>query len=201
LLPFFAQVVEALPPDGGAPSSVPDGLSGPPPAPPERAWHWEWQAWRRGHDHMSYEVEYAPVWYRPMNSAEPSWARGSEIALGSRSITHALPFLLSLSSRPSLRILDSQSFALSLVQTVSVSLTLGPLEPEVAGGFSVITGDIMHGHISAELLSPRAAAGLWLHFGRLRLGSHAYGEVLWRWFGNESFLLRGIAFELGLEKA
>jgi hypothetical protein len=169
------------------------------PDPPDRAWHWDRRAWLLPHQRTSFELEYAPVWFRAMGSSEATWDRGSEFAVGSRSITHALPFLLSLSSRPSLRVLDSKSFALSMVQTVSVALAVGPLEPEVGGGFSTITADIIHGHLSAELLSPRAAAGLWLHVGRLRLGAHAYGEVLWRWFGNDSYLLRGVAIELGME--
>jgi hypothetical protein len=134
-----------------------------------------------------------------MGSSDPTGARGSELAVGVRSVTYALPFLLSLSQRPTLRILDGQSFALSMVQTVSVALSLGPLEPDVGGGFSTITVDVIHGHWSAELLSPRASTGLWLHFGSFRLGAHAYGELLWRWFGNDSYLLRGIAFELGAE--
>lgn len=171
----------------------------PPPAPPDRAWHWELKAWSPERQHTSYELEYAPVWYRPVGSSEPSTARGSELAVGVRTVTRTLPFLLSLSMRPTLRILDSQSYALSVVQAVSVGLALGPLEPDVGGGLSTITVDVIRGHWSAELFSPRATAGLWLHFGSFRVGAHAYGEVLWRWFGNDSYLLRGVAFELGAE--
>jgi hypothetical protein len=169
------------------------------PDPPDRAWHWDRRAWLSRHQRTSFELEYAPASFRAAGSTRASWDHGSEVAFGSRSITHASPFLLSLSTRPTLRVLDAQSFALSMVQTVSVALSLGPLEPEVGGGFATITADIVHGHISAELLSPRAIAGLWLHLGRLRVGAHAYGEVLWRWFGNDSYFFRGVAIEVGVE--
>jgi hypothetical protein len=161
--------------------------------------HWEYADWSTDRQRTSYEVAYAPVWFRPIGSADPGWARGSEIALGARTVTRAAPFLFSLSTRPALRILDGQSYALSFVQTVSVGLGLGPLEPDVGGGFSTITVDSIHGQWSAELLSPRAAAGAWIHFGSFRLGAHVYGEYLWRWFGNDSYLLRGVSIELGLE--
>jgi|SRR5579884_1360109 len=163
--------------------------------------HFDWQAWSAERQRTSYEAEYAPVWSRPIGSTDPSWAQGSEIAVGARSITRTPPFLFSLSVRPTLRILDSRAFALSFVQTVSVGLALGPLEPDVGGGFSMATLDAIHGQWSAELLSPRAAAGAWIHIGSFRLGAHAYGEYLWRWFGNDSWLARGVAIELGYERA
>jgi hypothetical protein len=99
---------------------------------------------------------------------------------------------------PSLRILDSKSYALSIVQTVRVGLELGPVEPEVGGGFSTFTVDAFHGDFSFEMLSPRASAAVWLHFGGLRLGVEAYGEYLWRWLGDSNYLLRGLEFEVSL---
>jgi hypothetical protein len=162
--------------------------------------HFEWRDWSADRQRTSYEVAYAPAWFRPIGSADPGWARGSEIAVGARTVTRTGPFLFSLSVRPTLRILDAQSYVLSFVQTVAVGLALGPLEPDVGGGLSTLTVDSIHGQWSAELLSPRAAAGAWIHMGRFRLGVHAYGEYLWRWFGNDSYLLRGISIELGVER-
>ncbi len=156
-------------------------------------------AWSPERQHTTYELHYAPVWYRPIVSASPDWSFGSEVGLGARVSAHVLPFLLTYSTEPALRILDSKSYALSILQRLHVALALGPLEPEVGGGVSTITVDVIHGTGSAELLSPRAEAGLWLHAGSFRVGAHAYGEYLWRWFGNTDYLLRGVTIDLGFE--
>jgi hypothetical protein len=168
--------------------------------PPQAAWHRDYGAWSPRRQRIAYELEYAPIWSRPVGSGDPEWTRGSELAAGERIITHASPFLLSLTTRGAFRILDGQSYALSLLQTLAVSVALGPLEPDVGGGFSVFTVDAVHGHWSAEALSPRAVAGLWLHFGPFRVGAHAFGEVLWRWWGNDSYLVRGVGIEIGGEQ-
>jgi hypothetical protein len=160
---------------------------------------WSLAAWSPERQHTTFELHYAPVWYRPIGSASPDWSFGSEIGLGVRVTAHLLPFLLTYSTEPALRILDSKSFALSILQRVYVALALGPLEPEVGGGFSTITVDVFHGAGSAELFSPRAEAGVWLHAGSVRVGVHAYGEYLWRWFGNTDYLLRGISIAVGFE--
>jgi hypothetical protein len=128
-----------------------------------------------------------------------SRTEGFELGAGARVTTVALPFLLSVSIEPFLRVLDSKSYAASILQRVDVGLKLGPVVPEVGGGVSTITVDVVHGNWSAELLSPRAEAGLWLHLGALHIGAHAYGEYLWRWWGNTSFLIRGLDFVLGLD--
>jgi hypothetical protein len=128
-----------------------------------------------------------------------SWTKGFELGVGARVTTVALPFLLSVSLEPYLRVLDSKSYAASMLQRVDVGLKLGPVVPEVGGGLSTITVDVVHGHWSAQLLSPRAEAGLFLHLGTLRIGAHAYGEYLWRWWGNTSFLVRGFDFVLGFD--
>jgi len=157
-------------------------------------------AWQPEHQRSVLELHYAPVWYRPIGSARPDWSQGSEIGLGVRSTTYVLPFLLTYSNEPALRILDSKSYALSLLQRVYVAMALGPFEPEVGGGLSTVTVDVFHAHWSAEMFSPRAEAGLWVHLGPVRVGAHAYGEYLWRWFGNTDYLLRGVSIDLGFEQ-
>jgi hypothetical protein len=164
----------------------------------DRGSRWTMAAWSPERQEASFELHYALVDYRPIGSAAARWSRGSEFGFGTRSTTLALPFRLTWTSDPTLRVLDSKSFALSIVQTVRVGLALGPVEPEVGGGFSTLTADVFHGDFSFEMLSPRAVAGLWIHLGNLRLGVEAYGEYLWRWLGDTNYLLRGVAFELSI---
>jgi hypothetical protein len=156
-------------------------------------------AWTPERQHTSFEVHYAPVWYRGIGSADPHWPLGFEVGFGSRVTTRVLPLLVSWSVEPALRVLDSKSFALSILQRVFVGLAVGPFEPEVGAGLSMLTVDVFHANFSVELASPRAELGFAVHFGRLRLGAHAYGEFLWRWLGDRDYLLRGVAIELGVE--
>jgi hypothetical protein len=156
-------------------------------------------AWTPERQRTSLELHFAPVWYRGIGMAGAAWPRGFELGFGVRATTRASPFLLALSSGPVLRVLDSQSFALSFLQRVFVGVALGPFQPEVGGGLSMISVDVFHGNYSAELASPRAEAGFWLQVGTLRVGAHMYGEYLWRWLGDRSYLLRGVAIELGVE--
>jgi hypothetical protein len=172
-----------------------------PPAEPDTAWHWDMTTWMPEHQHASLELHYAPVWYRGIRSADPHWPAGFEVGFGARATTRALPFLLSWSSEPALRILDSKSFALSILQRVFAAVALGPFEPELGAGLSLITVDVFHANFSAELASPRAEVGFWMHFRSLRVGAHAYAEYLWRWLGDRDYLLRGVAIELAVESS
>jgi hypothetical protein len=156
-------------------------------------------AWTPERQQTRYEFQYAPVWYRPTGSADPRWPMGSEFGFGVRTTTRVLPFLVSWSSEPVLRVLDSKSFAFSIVQRVFAGVAIGPIEPEVGGGLSMFTVDVFHANFSAELFSPRAEAGFWVHVSKLRLGAHAYAEYLWRWFGDRNYLMRGVAFEVSIE--
>lgn len=168
------------------------------PARPDTPWRWDMGAWTPERQQTTWELHYAPVWYRPVGSGDPRWPMGFEVGFGARTTTRVLPFLVSWSSEPALRVLDSKSFALSVMQRVFAGLALGPIEPELGAGLSTLTVDVFHGNFSAELFSPRAEAGLWVHLGKVRVGAHAYGEYLWRWLGNRDYLLRGVAFELSL---
>jgi len=171
------------------------------PVRPDAAWHWDMGAWTPERQQISHEFHYAPVWYRPIGSADPRWPLGFEVGFGTRATTRVLPFLLSWSSEPALRVLDSKSFALSVVQRLYAGVALGPFEPEVGGGLSLVTVDVFHANFSAEMFSPRAEAGFWLHFRSVRVGAHAYAEYLWRWFGSRDYLLRGVAIEVALESS
>ncbi len=154
--------------------------------------------WSPERQDRRFELHFAPVWYRGIGNRDARWPLGFEIGFGSRSVARVRPFLLSWSSEPAFRALDSKSFALSILQRVFAGVELGPIEPEVGGGVSMLTLDVFHANYSIEMASPRAEAGAWLHIGALRLGAHAYGELLWRWFGDRDYLLRGVAFEVGI---
>jgi hypothetical protein len=169
------------------------------PAQPDAAWQWDMGAWTPERQQTSLELHYAPVWYRGRGSANPNWPMGFEVGFGARATTRVLPFLLSWSTQPVFRALDSKSFAFSFLQQVFAGVALGPLEPEVGGGLSMVTVDVFHANFSAEMFSPRVEAGLWFHFRALRVGAHAYSEYLWRWLGDRDYLLRGVAIELALE--
>ena len=164
----------------------------------DRAWQWTLAAWSPERQESAFELHYALVDYRPVGSSVARWSRGSELAFGSRSTARVLPFRLTWTSDPTLRILDAKSYALSFVQTVRVGLALGPVEPEVGGGLSTFTVDAFHGDFSFEMFSPRASAAVWLHFGGLRLGVEAYAEYLWRWLGDSNYMLRGLEVEMSL---
>jgi hypothetical protein len=156
-------------------------------------------AWSPERQQAMFELHYAPFEHRATGDPDPQWRHGWEIGLGSCNTTRVLPFLLTWSSDLALRVLDSKSFALSVVQMISVGLALGPLEPHVGGGLSTITGEVVHTKWSVAFFSPRAQAGLSLHLGGLRISADAYDEYLGRWFGGRSYLVRGLAFGVAFE--
>lgn len=156
-------------------------------------------AWSPERQQGMFELHVAPFDHRATGDPDPRWQRGWEVGLGSSNTTRVLPFLLTLSSDLALRVLDSKSFALSIVQMVTVGLALGPLEPHVGGGLSMITAEVAHAEWSVALFSPRAQAGLSLHLAGVRVGADAYDEYLGRWFGGRSYLVRGISFGVAFE--
>jgi hypothetical protein len=198
-----AQAESQARPNGEAPSSGEATGSTTPAAPSspantDGAWRWSLAAWSPERQESSFELHYALVDFRPIGSPLVRWSQGSEFALGTRATAIVLPFRLTWTSDPTLRILDSKSFAFSIVQTVRLGLALGPIEPEIGGGVSTFTIDDFHANFSVQMFSPRVAAAIWAHLGNLRLGVEAYSEYLWRWLGDSNYLLRGLEFELSV---
>lgn len=156
----------------------------------------------------SYQLDIGPLWDRQVQDETPAqrlagFERGaplaSEIAIGTVYTTPYEPFFLVGRQRTLLRILDDKSFSWSLFhQDLGGGLRIGPFEPEVQIGLSVLTADIFHAEPSIQLFTPRVAAGLGLHLGRIRVDLKAHSEYLWRWFGPD-YLVRGITLGLRLD--
>lgn len=76
------------------------------------------------------------------------------------------------------------------------SLRLGVLEPTVRVGFTTLHLDVGDAGFSFGAFSPRVGAGLWLALPSARLGVSVFSEYFWRWWGEESALVRGLTFEI-----
>jgi hypothetical protein len=89
---------------------------------------------------------------------------------------------------------DALSLALSRYQW-EAGPRLGPLEPMVRVGFTLLHLDVGHG-VSFGMFSPRVGLGLWLRLPHARLGVSAFSEYFWRWLGNDSAFVHGLTLEL-----
>jgi len=140
----------------------------------------------------------APFSYRPTSGE--AWERGWELG-GTMSVTSVQrPFFLTSFQSTTLRVLDSRSYSLSLLQSGAlVGLRIGPVEPEAGIALSTINLDIFHKDFSFGMFSPRAAAGVGLRFGEVRLSVHAYSEYLWRWLGTD-YYTRGVALTVRVQR-
>ena len=155
-----------------------------------------------------YQLDIGPIWHRQIQDETPAlrlkgFERGaplaSEIAIGTAYTTPAKPFYLVGRQRTILRIVDDKSFSWSLFhQDLGGGMMIGPFEPEVGIGLSLLTADIFHAEPSIQLLTPRVQAGLGIHVGRVRVEVKAHAEYLWRWFGPD-YLVRGITLGLRLD--
>jgi hypothetical protein len=145
----------------------------------------------------AFELEIGPVWARKKNSDDPFQRGTGELTLGTRTSTPASRhFYMSGLLQTGLRVFNASSAAWSItVHSIAGGLTVGPLEGEVRFGFSTLTVDVFKGQWSAELLSPRAAASIGLHFGPVHVAFDAHSEYLWRWFG-PNYLVRGLGIGL-----
>lgn len=153
----------------------------------------------------SYQLDIGPLWNRQVQDETfqqrlTGFERGaplaSEIGIGMAYTTPSKPFFLVGRQRTILRILDDKSFSWSLFhQDLGGGLMIGPFEPEVQIGLSTLTVDIFHAEPSIQLFTPRVAAGVGIHMGRIRVDIKAHSEYLWRWFGPD-YLIRGITIGL-----
>jgi hypothetical protein len=154
---------------------------------------------------LSYGVDVGPIWFRQARDRTPDQAQtgfergGGEIALGQVTTTPVRPFYIMGTQKTLFRVLSARSFSWSLFQQeLGGGLILGPFEPEVRFGVSVLTADTIRGDLSAQFFSPRASVGMGLHLGRIRLDIKAHTEYLWRWFGPD-YVLRGLTLGVRLD--
>ncbi len=155
-----------------------------------------------------YQLDIGPIWSRQVQDETPAQRLSGfehraplagEIALGMTYRTPYQPFFLVGRQRTLLRIVDDKSFSWSIFhQDVGGGLILGPFEPDVQIGASILSVDIFHAEPSVQLFTPRVSAGLGIHAGRFRIDLRAHAEYLWRWFGPD-YLVRGITIGLGLD--
>jgi hypothetical protein len=149
------------------------------------------------HTYAATELEAGPMWWR--KSGTDTTGGGMELSLGVVTETRIGPVFLAGVIRSQFRYFDSRSFAISPLQNLAmVGIRLGPIEPEVRVGMSLVTFDVFHGAYSFEMFSPRVEGGLGLRFGRFRVSAHGFSEYLWRWWG-DSYFEKGVAFEVRLE--
>jgi hypothetical protein len=126
-----------------------------------------------------------------------AWSPGVlELLLGQEIHTHRFPFYVLSTRGSSIRVYDDKSFGLAFIQDVGGGVAIGPLEPEWHIGAHLVELDVFHGNYNASVVSPRASFELGIRAGRARFELIAYGQYLWRWFG-ESYLVRGVS--LGLQ--
>lgn len=156
----------------------------------------------------SYQLDLGPIWHRQIQDEtfaqrlkpfEHGAPLASEIAIGMAYTTPEKPFFLVGRQRTILRIVDDKSFSWSIFhQDLGGGIIIGPFEPEATIGLSILTADIFHAEPSIQLLTPRVAAGVGMHLGRIRIDVKAHAEYLWRWFGPD-YLMRGITLGIRLD--
>jgi hypothetical protein len=156
----------------------------------------------------SYHLTVGPIWTRQIQDETPQQRLTGfdriapltgEISLGMTYATPYKPFYLLGGQRTILRVIDDKSFSWSIFhQDVGGGLQIGPLEPDVRVGVSVLTADIFHAEPSIQLLSPRVSAGIGIHVGRFKVDVRGHAEYLWRWFGPD-YLVRGVTLGLSFD--
>lgn len=146
-----------------------------------------------------FQIALGPIWSHKVGSRE-GFERGTgELRLGATVTTPWKPFYLAGSQETNLRIFGGDAAAWSILfNQISAGIVLGPFQPEVRLGLSLLTVDVFKGDWSVEALSPRVSFGTGLKLGTIRLDIHAHSEYLWRWFGPD-YTIRGITFGIRLE--
>ena len=141
-----------------------------------------------------------PLYYRRAGPRREGFARGTgELRLGVGMRTTWKPFYLGGVQQTILRVFDSKSAAWSiLAHNFMVGLDLGPIQPEVRLGASLLTVDVFRGDYSVQMLTPRASVGFGIKLGKIKLDIQAHSEYLWRWFGPD-YLIRGVSLGLRLD--
>lgn len=149
------------------------------------------------HTTQAFEFDLGPVWYRQAKPTRDDFERGTgEILAGVTTSTTWKPFYLTGLQQTHVRVFGAKEAAWTLLAShIAAGLVLGPIEPEVRIGVGWLTADVFRGDYSIQLLTPRVAAGVGVHVGKIRLDFQAHTEYLWRWFGPD-YQIRG--FSVGL---
>lgn len=186
-------------PSGGFPSgaeSSPESLENPPSESPRSV-----KLFDQKRVTQSFELDIGPVWYREARRGSVAdYARGTgELLVGVAISTTWKPFYLTGLQQTNIRAFEADSVAWSiLTHQFAAGVHLGPLEPEVRVGFSLLTLDVFKGNYSIEALTPRVGVGVGMHVGKIRLDIQAHSEYLWRWFGPD-YEIRGVSVGLRLD--
>ena len=121
---------------------------------------------------------------------------GYSLAFGEAITTLRGPFAAGLVEDSELRLVPRDALSLSLRRYQwEAGPRLGPLEPTVRVGFTLLHVDVGHG-FSFGMFSPRVGAGLWWKLPHSRVGVSAFTEYFWRWVGNDSAFVHGLTLEL-----
>jgi hypothetical protein len=133
--------------------------------------------------------------FRELSARSPS--PGYALSLGEGLSTVRGAFQAGALQEHELRLVPDDSLSLTLSRYQwQAGPRLGPLEPRVRVGFSLLHVDYGDDGWSFGMFSPRVGAGLWLNLGSLQLGVSVFSEYSWRWFGDQSAYVRGFTFEL-----
>lgn len=133
--------------------------------------------------------------FRELSARSPS--PGYALSVGEGLTTARGAFQAGALQEHELRLVPDDSLSLTLSRYQwQAGPRLGPLEPAVRVGFSLLHVDYGDDGWSFGMFSPRVGAGVWLSLGALKLGVSVFSEYGWRWFGDQSAFVRGLTFEL-----
>ncbi|HKY36333.1 MAG TPA: hypothetical protein VJN18_10365 [Polyangiaceae bacterium] len=134
---------------------------------------------------------------RSRSSPDTAPTTGYGLAFGEALTTLRGSFVAGGLLEHELRLVPADAFSLTLSRYQwEAGPRLGPVEPLVRVGFSLLHFDVGSSGFSFGMLSPRVGAGLWLTLPALRLGVSVFSEYWWRWVGEPSAFVRGLSFEL-----
>lgn len=167
------------------------------PQPPARTWRsstrWALLDPYTAHHHQLLSFQLAD--FRELSARSPS--PGYAVSLGEVLTTVRGAFQAGALQEHELRLVPADSLSLTLSRYQwQAGPRLGPLEPRVRVGFSLLHVDYGDDGWSFGMFSPRVGAGLWLSLGAMQLGVSVFSEYSWRWFGDQSAYVRGFTFEL-----
>ena len=134
------------------------------------------------------------VGFRPLSARQQSL--GYAGAFGESLTTLRGAFTAGVLQEHELRFVPADALSLSLSRYQwEAGPRLGPLEPMVRVGFTLLHLDVGHG-VSFGMFSPRVGCGLWLKLPGARAGVSVFSEYFWRWVGDQSAFVHGLTLEL-----
>jgi hypothetical protein len=190
----FAQATPSSPPTSTSTStSASTPAAEATPEPPRRKRR-PWVIFDPTQSRYGIDISGGPVWWRPARDHDSGEELGMHFGIGGSQETQKKWAFVGARAEFLFYALDSKSFAITLPRYQYIAgLRLGPIEPEVGAGFSLVTADVFHADFSAGLFSPNAHAGLAVVAGPVRIAATAFSEYRWRWFGDANYFFRGFA--------